>query len=327
VDSLTLDDLDRRLLHALQLDGRAPFSRIAEVLGVSDRTLARRYRRLRSRQAMRVVGLPDGRLLGELDWFVRIQCSSDAAVPVASALAAREDVSWIGFTSGGTEVTCLARAPRSLDPDTLLLRKLPRAPRIASVTAQCLLRVVAGTSGWPGRTSALSAEQAEELRADGITTDIDIPFVPSETDQRLFSVLATDGRAGFPDLAAAVGTSETTVRRRLGELRRSGVLAFTVEIDPVLFGYTTEVILWLRVIPSRLAAVADALATHEEIAFAAATTGPTNIMALAVCRDMDALYDYLAQRIGSLRGVLQVETAPVVRRAKRDGTLLALAPR
>ncbi|WP_280393334.1 AsnC family protein [Nocardia wallacei] len=32
-------------MHALQVDGRAPFSRIADVLGVSDRTVARRSAR------------------------------------------------------------------------------------------------------------------------------------------------------------------------------------------------------------------------------------------------------------------------------------------
>jgi DNA-binding Lrp family transcriptional regulator len=41
-----LDDLDRALIHALHIDGRAPFSRIAAVLGVSAQTVARRYRRV-----------------------------------------------------------------------------------------------------------------------------------------------------------------------------------------------------------------------------------------------------------------------------------------
>ncbi|MEV5322939.1 MULTISPECIES: AsnC family protein [unclassified Nonomuraea] len=54
----TADELDRRLIHALQLDARAPFSRIAEVLGVSDQTVARRYRRLRSAGLLRVVAVP-----------------------------------------------------------------------------------------------------------------------------------------------------------------------------------------------------------------------------------------------------------------------------
>lgn len=39
--SQPLDSLDLKLLQALELDGRAPFSRIGEVLGVSDQTVAR----------------------------------------------------------------------------------------------------------------------------------------------------------------------------------------------------------------------------------------------------------------------------------------------
>ncbi|MFE2097462.1 AsnC family protein [Streptomyces sp. PTD9-10] len=45
-----LDDLDRALIHALHRDGRAPFSRIAGVLGVSARTIARRSRRCAPRR-------------------------------------------------------------------------------------------------------------------------------------------------------------------------------------------------------------------------------------------------------------------------------------
>lgn len=54
-----LDDLDRALIPALHLDVRASFSRIAEGLGVSARTVARRYRRLRTEAGLRVVGLAD----------------------------------------------------------------------------------------------------------------------------------------------------------------------------------------------------------------------------------------------------------------------------
>ena len=58
VDTLTIDDLDRQLTQCLGVDGRASFAAIAEVLGVSDQTIARRYRRLRSAGTLRVVGLP-----------------------------------------------------------------------------------------------------------------------------------------------------------------------------------------------------------------------------------------------------------------------------
>lgn len=289
MDPLTLDELDRRLVHALQIDGRAAFSHIATVLGTSDRTIARRYRRLRSAGALRVVGLPHGRLLGHVDWLVRLRCTPDAATSVAAALAPRQDTSWVSLISGGTEITCITRTSGAAKDGDLLLQKLPRTPRITAVTAHCLLRAVAGTTGWPGRTAALSPHQIDDLRpASTPCPRTDHPVELTDADHRLLAELAKDGRAGYPDLAGATGWSETTVRRRLDQLRRANILYFDVEIDPLLFDQTTEAMLWLTIAPAALATVTHALSTHPEIGFAAATTGPANVVAFVVCRDADA---------------------------------------
>ncbi|WP_369391565.1 tRNA-dependent cyclodipeptide synthase [Streptomyces sp. CG1] len=50
-----MDDLEIRLLHALKIDGRVSFSRLARVLGVSDQTVARRCRKLQPDVSMRVL--------------------------------------------------------------------------------------------------------------------------------------------------------------------------------------------------------------------------------------------------------------------------------
>ena len=106
---MTLDELDRQIAHALQVDGRAPFSRVTAVLGIADRTVARRYGRLRQSGALRVVGLPHAAALGHVDRLVRMRCSPDVAVPVGTALARRADTSWVTILSGGTEISCITR--------------------------------------------------------------------------------------------------------------------------------------------------------------------------------------------------------------------------
>ncbi|WP_052069617.1 Lrp/AsnC ligand binding domain-containing protein [Streptacidiphilus albus] len=68
--------------------------------------------------------------------------------------------------------------------------------------------------------------------------------------------------------------------------------------------------------------MADALAGHAEVAYAAATTGPGNLAAMVVRRDADALYEYLARRLGGRQGVLSAEATPVTRHIKRSGALL-----
>lgn len=339
MESVNLDELDRQLAHALQVDGRVSFSQIAAVLGTSDRTIARRYQRLRSSGALRVVGVPDAAAIGHVDWLVRMRCTPDAAVPVSSALARRADTSWVTILSGGTEITCITRARRQAQDGELLLQKLPRTTRVTSVTAYCMLRAVAGTSGWPGRTAALSADQIAALHppvpAELSTTGAALPppasanlstaeATPSTvklsaTDDALLGVLAQDGRASYPVLAAATGWSETTVRRRLEELRRSGVLYFDVEIEPALFGFHAEAMLWLTVAPSALTTVTAALAGHPQIGYASAVTGPANVAASVICRNLDDLYEYLATGVGSLAGVTHADTSPIVRRVKAAG--------
>lgn len=315
MDSLTLDELDRQLVHALAVDGRVSFSRIGEALDRSDRTIAHRYRRLRA-AGLRVVGVTNGRRLDYVDWFVRLRCAPDAATAIATALSRREDTGWIALCSGGTEITCVTRTRTG--SDHLLLEKLARTPRINAVTAQCLLRGVAGTTGWPGRTSALTSAQIAGLRPAEQPQPAR-PVTLTAPDHALLRALAVDGRTGYPQLAAVTGSSESAVRRRLAELHGDTVFYFDVDVDPGLLGHTCQAALWLTVAPARLTSVADALATHPEIAYAAATTGTTNIAAFAVCRDLDTFYDYLATRIGALPGILQVDTSPVLRMVKRAG--------
>jgi DNA-binding Lrp family transcriptional regulator len=326
VESDAVDEVDRKLMHALQLDARAPFNQIAAALDVSDQTVARRFRRLRSAGVLRVVGLPDGQRLGHERWMIRLRCTPDAAGPVAEALARRADTAWVSLLSGGTEIAC-AMQPRSpQDRDTLLLQKLPRTSRVTSVSAHSALHYfVGGPIGWPGLTTALTDR---ELARFGPAAQVDAPDAGGEPvrlderDEVLLRELAKDGRIGYPELAAATGWSESTVKRRMEYLRRTGAIFFEVEINPRLLGYQVEARLWMSVPPSQLAAVGNALAGHPEVAFAGAITGSTNLHAIVLCRDAAALYDYLTTRLGALTAIQHVETALVIRHIKRAGSLL-----
>src|ERR1700760_4745948 len=95
------DPLDVQLVYALQLDGRAPFSVIGDVLGVSDQTIARRYNRLRWSGLLRVRGLVEPDLLGLRSWLIRVQCTPSAAAAVAEALARRPGTAPVSPTPPG----------------------------------------------------------------------------------------------------------------------------------------------------------------------------------------------------------------------------------
>jgi DNA-binding Lrp family transcriptional regulator len=138
-----------------------------------------------------------------------------------------------------------------------------------------------------------------------------------DVDRKLLAALAADGRAGFEHLASVTGWSPTTVRRRMTELREHGVLYLDLDVDGMMFSLATRTLLWLSVAPSALQQTGEALAAHPEIAFAAATTGPTNLCASVVCADQRELYRYLTTQVAALPAITHIETAPVIRSVKQ----------
>ncbi|MFF4503678.1 Lrp/AsnC family transcriptional regulator [Streptomyces sp. NPDC001401] len=317
MESQPLDTLDLKLLHALQLDGRVPFSRIAEVLGVSDPTIARRFRRLRTTAGLRVVGMTEESLLGQESWIVRLRCTPDVAEQLAGALARRPDTKYVSLVSGGTEVMC-AMMPRSQrERDELLFERLQRTPRITSVNAYCLLHTFyGGPLGWLNKNRALEPDEEAALRPPTVepaTTSVTL----GEADAAVLKVLRRDGRATLSELQNSTGQSESAVKRCLERLRSTGVLYFDVQYDTASVGHATRAMLWLTVAPSALDAVGRALAEHPEVLFAAATTGNLNLAAAVASPGTAELYAYLSGRIGALDGVRSVETALTLRQVKQ----------
>ncbi|MEV8630939.1 AsnC family transcriptional regulator [Streptosporangium sp. NPDC051023] len=321
-DHHVLDDIDRGLIHALNIDGRAPFSRIATALGVSTQTVTRRYRRLTAEVALRVVGLHDTRHAGQAQWMLRLTAAPHAAQNLAQALARRADTSWVKLISGGTEIFAIVTAANHQPDRSLLLHDIPRTAGITAVSAHYLLHTYyGGPTAWRGRPNVLN-EQQQRLLEPVVQPHGERPGV-TDSDAALLAALRTDGRASQADLAKATGWSAATVARRLADLRASGAIFFDIEISTAVLGVTAQALLWMSVAPSHLDRVATALARHAELAFVAATTGSTNLVANALCADPAALHRYLTQGLGSVEAIHTIETAPVLRTVKATGPMTA----
>ena len=80
---------DGLILHALQLNPRASFRRIAAVTAVSEQTVSRRYRELRRDGVLRVVGTVNPRVFGSAQWVARVRVQPDRVSDLAAALIRR----------------------------------------------------------------------------------------------------------------------------------------------------------------------------------------------------------------------------------------------
>jgi DNA-binding Lrp family transcriptional regulator len=328
VEVTKLDAIDCQIIHMLTIEPRASFRAIGEVTGMSDQTAARRYRRLSESAGLRVLGVVNGTRLGWVDWFLRLQTTPGSADSLAEALARRTDTRWVRLASGGTEVICVVEARNPEQRDALFLRGLPGSRRVTQISAHSILHNF--TPGpWQAMTAALSGDQLDRLKPPATRRQPpplagppveDEPLLLLE-DEPLLAELARDGRASHAALAAAIHWHESTVRRRMDELGRVGLLYFEVDLDDRVFGVNERAMLWLSVEPARLDETGRALAAHREIPFVAATTGSTNLLASAVFRDARHLYEYLTGELAALPGVSSVQTAPIIRTLKRTGSV------
>ena len=111
-----MDELDRKIIQILQVNGRASNARIARDVGVSEGTVRRRLQSLLQEGIIKVVALPDPEVLGyNTEALVGIQVDPDKIDEVARQLAALKESSWVSVTTGSFDIFCWVTLPSSED--------------------------------------------------------------------------------------------------------------------------------------------------------------------------------------------------------------------
>ena len=329
-ETSTLDPVDRRIIRCIQLAPRIPFRAAAEIMGVSEQTVARRYRRLVRSGVLRVTAIVNPEALGQSNWMVRARCRPSGAEALGRALAQRDDVSWVTLLAGGSEIICTLRARTSAARDDLLIERLPRSAPVLDIEASMVLRRfvgsgVAGADEWTLLGDMLTADQTRAVRAwaeGGIVDRRRTARVSLTTeDSMLLDALTADGRASFATLGEAARVAETRAARRLRSLFEAGAVFLDVDVSAHALGYDSVATVWLTVAPADLDRVGRAVADLTRVAYAAAITGRQNITASIVCRDTAEIYDCVTTDIGAIPGIGSIEISPVLRHLKQAGAL------
>ena len=94
-----MDELDRKIIALLQLDGRASNAKIAREVGVSEGTVRRRLRRLVKDDMVKVVAVPNLEKLGYATTaLIGISTGPGKSDTVADAIAAMEEAHYVAIT-------------------------------------------------------------------------------------------------------------------------------------------------------------------------------------------------------------------------------------
>jgi Lrp/AsnC family transcriptional regulator for asnA, asnC and gidA len=99
-----LDDVDRAIIEALQVDGRLPYSELGPQVGLSQAAVRQRVKRLLDSGVMQVVAVTDPARLGVgLQALIGITVDGDLR-RVAKKLAGVEEIDYVVVTTGRFDI-------------------------------------------------------------------------------------------------------------------------------------------------------------------------------------------------------------------------------
>ncbi|MEO7446752.1 MAG: Lrp/AsnC family transcriptional regulator [Humibacillus sp.] len=102
--AINLDEVSKAIIELLQHDGRKSYASIAQEVGLSEAAVRQRVQRLLEADVMQIVAVTDPLQVGfQRQAMIGVRTSGDMN-PVAEALAAMTDVSYVVTTAGSFDV-------------------------------------------------------------------------------------------------------------------------------------------------------------------------------------------------------------------------------
>ncbi|MTI94003.1 MAG: Lrp/AsnC family transcriptional regulator [Firmicutes bacterium] len=138
-----------------------------------------------------------------------------------------------------------------------------------------------------------------------------------DTDKTILDLLEKDGRITYAEIARHTHLSRVAVRDRVKSLSDRGVISrFTVQVNAAAVGYNTLAFLHLSLAPGAHKQVAAKMSACSNITQVLSTTGATILHVQGFFRGVDHLNQFVRDEVGTLPGVLSVETHLVLENHK-----------
>jgi DNA-binding Lrp family transcriptional regulator len=270
-----LDDLDRQVIHALQIWPRAPWTLIGDVLGVDPMTASRRWQALEE-SGVAWISVADVTGVSSLRAVIDLRVKSSRVRKVIQALESDPRVFTLRSVLGDWTLTMDWQGQDLAELDSYLSDFLADQPGIRTTRTHVVTGVLLDGSGW--RLRELSPDQVSVLRtaaqfeASGSTAS-----EIHDIDHEILRHVSTDGRTTLTSLAKKTGTTIATVRRHLDHMLSSRAMVLRCDIARPLSGWPIAAHFMCSVEPQRINEVTEALSRAREIRAVQSMVGPYNL--------------------------------------------------
>ncbi|WP_196054775.1 Lrp/AsnC family transcriptional regulator [Nocardia aurantiaca] len=272
------DERDLNLVNALQINPRASWTRIGASLGMDATTAARRWQQLTaSGLAWITAYAPELATIA----YLRVRCRADRLAEISDRVAAMPCAFSVERVTGGFPLQLSVAVENLAALDDFTTRELGGLPGVEEIRTAVNQHVYVEGSHW--RPQALDPTQ-RTLLTDPVGS-APARSRPRPGDPALVLALAADGRRSIADLARDTGLTETTVRRRITDMTRSGRLVLRCDFAEQAAGWSVTANYWAQLPAPAIDAVGAALASWPEIRLCVSTADDSNVQLIAWLRN------------------------------------------
>jgi Lrp/AsnC family transcriptional regulator for asnA, asnC and gidA len=133
-----------------------------------------------------------------------------------------------------------------------------------------------------------------------------------ELDEKIISMLESDGRRSSSDISRQLGVPRSTIHRRIESLVEDGVIVIRAFANSRTIGLPNHVWFELRVALENIAMVAHEMARFKELRWVGIISGSSNILAEGYFTSNAHLHAFVTQRLAQLTGIQQLDTHHVL---------------
>jgi len=135
--------------------------------------------------------------------------------------------------------------------------------------------------------------------------------VIDEINREILGRLRNNARTPFLEIAKDLRISESTVRKRVGDMEKGGIIKkYTEIVDPSKIGYGSVAIVGIDVKAERFLNVAKKLTEYNNVKFVSTSSGDHMIMAEIWMEKSSELRDFITNTIEKMDGVTR--TCPAI---------------
>lgn len=151
VDQALLDEVNKKIIEALQRDGRMSYAALAKVVGLSEAAVRQRMQRMLDSDVMQIVAVTDPLRLGfNRQVMIGLRVEGDLR-PVADALAGLPEVDYVVICAGAYDLLAEMVCTDDDHLFTLLNDKIRVIPGVTVTETFVYLKLAKQTYAWGTR--------------------------------------------------------------------------------------------------------------------------------------------------------------------------------